>query len=71
VLIDDAENAVLCDFGLSFIRADVTSRAVKAISKGQGPVGSRNWMAPERLRGESPKKPSDIYAFGMTIYEVS
>jgi serine/threonine protein kinase len=67
VLIDDSGKAVLCDFGLTRIRADVTSRTGKA---GGGIVGSRNWMAPELLLGGSLKKPSDIYAFGMTIYEV-
>jgi serine/threonine protein kinase len=68
VLIDDSEKAVLCDFGLTRIRADVTSRTAKADG---GFVGSRNWMAPELLLGGSLKKPSDIYAFGMTTYEVS
>jgi serine/threonine protein kinase len=28
-------------------------------------------MAPERLLGGSLEKPCDIYAFGMTLYEVS
>lgn len=70
VLIDDAENAVICDFGLAHIKADVISRAVGVVGQGESLVGSRNWMAPERLLGESPKKPSDIYSFGMTIYEI-
>jgi len=67
VLIDDSGKAVLCDFGLTRIRADVTSRTEKADG---GFVGSRNWMAPELLLGGSLKNPSDIYAFGMTIYEI-
>jgi serine/threonine protein kinase len=33
-------------------------------------VGSRNWMAPERLVGQALRYPCDIYSFGMTIYEV-
>jgi serine/threonine protein kinase len=69
VLMDDGGKAVLCDFGLSRVRADVTSRTMKADAAII--IGSRNWMAPERLIGGSLKKPSDIYAFGMTIYEVS
>ena len=67
--MDHGGRAMLCDFGLSQVRADVTSRTMKpdaAII-----IGSRNWMTPERLIGGSLKKPSDIYAFGMTIYEVS
>jgi serine/threonine protein kinase len=68
VLIDDGHNAVLCDFGLSRIKADITSNTIVA-----GPlpvIGSRNWMAPERLLGGSVRKPYDIYSYGMTIYEV-
>jgi len=68
VLIDDSHNAVLCDFGLSQIRLDVTSSTLAA-----GAVdilGTRNWMAPERLLGGPLREPGDIYSFGLTIYEV-
>jgi serine/threonine protein kinase len=68
VLIDDSGKAVLCDFGLSRVKADATSRTVTSISTVA--AGSRNWMSPERLCGGSARQPSDIYAFGMTIYEV-
>jgi serine/threonine protein kinase len=69
VLIDDSHKAVLCDFGLTRIKADATSQTARA--DGMGIVGSRNWMAPEQLLGKSLKPPCDIYAFGMTVYEVS
>jgi len=70
VLVDSSGKAVLCDFGLSRIKADTTSRTI-ARSDGDGIMGSRNWMAPELLLGGSLKKPCDIYAFGMTLFEVS
>lgn len=69
MLIDDSGKAVLCDFGLSRIKSDATSRTAKPDA--ESIVGSRNWMAPERLMGGSLKMPCDIYAFGMTLYEVS
>ena len=69
MLIDDSGKAVLCDFGLSRVKADTMSRNVRA--DGQGIVGSRNWMSPEQLQGGLLKKSDDIYAFGMTLYEVS
>ncbi|KAJ7093532.1 kinase-like domain-containing protein, partial [Mycena epipterygia] len=69
ILIEDSGRSLLCDFGLSRIKADATSRTVQT---GNTIVaGSRNWMAPEVLAGSLPKMPSDVYAFGMTLYEVS
>ncbi|KAJ6595916.1 kinase-like domain-containing protein [Mycena sp. CBHHK59/15] len=68
VLIDDSSRALLCDFGLSRVKSDVASRT-NAVDN-PATLGSRNWMAPELLTGSLPKLPSDIYAFGMTIYEL-
>jgi serine/threonine protein kinase len=59
----------LGDFGLSRIKADATSRTASANAGGL--AGTRNWMAPEQLMGRALKKPCDIYAFGMMLYEVS
>ena len=72
MLIDDSSKAVLCDFGLARVKADVTSRTTSRTAKADGGsvAGSRNWMAPERLLGGSLRKPCDIYAFGMTLHEV-
>jgi serine/threonine protein kinase len=69
VLIDDASNVVICDFGLSRMKANATSHTAR--SDGGGVVGGRIWMAPERLMGGLLKKPCDIYAFRMTLYEVN
>ncbi|TFK66838.1 kinase-like protein [Pluteus cervinus] len=67
ILIDDAGRAVLSDFGLSRVKSDASLRASKVTTS---VVGSRNWMSPERLDGGSLNKSVDIYAFGMTIYEL-
>jgi len=58
---------MLCDFGLARIKAEVNTRTSPAT---RDVVGSQNWMAPECLRGSKPTMSSDIYAFGMTMYEV-
>ncbi|KAK0186205.1 kinase-like domain-containing protein [Armillaria mellea] len=64
VLIDDAQTAVLCDFGLSQIQEDMMKRT--SLPK----IGSPNWMSPERLAGEPLRPAADIYSFSMTIYEL-
>jgi serine/threonine protein kinase len=69
VLLDDALNAVLCDFGLSRVKSDVTISSLGQCTPSV--MGTRNWMAPERLVGGSLKKPCDIYSFGMVVYEVT
>jgi serine/threonine protein kinase len=67
VLIGDGEKAVLCDFGLSEVGRNANTRPT-----GDAVIGSRFWMSPERLGGSMwPEPPSDIYAFGMTAFEVS
>ncbi|KAJ6478345.1 kinase-like protein, partial [Mycena sanguinolenta] len=68
ILVDDSSRALLCDFGLARVRADVNSCITRVGDTAI--LGSRNWMAPEVLTGSLPKLPSDIYAFGMTLYEV-
>ncbi|KAJ7907393.1 kinase-like protein [Mycena leptocephala] len=65
----DSGRALLCDFGLVRIKADITSRT--RIGGDTAVPGSRNWMAPDLVSGSLPRPPSDIYAFGMTLYEVS
>ena len=66
VLIDDDGKALLCDFGLSRIKADVNSRSIA----GSTLVGSLNWMAPELFKGEILQFPCDVYSFAMTMFEV-
>ncbi|KAJ7636250.1 kinase-like domain-containing protein [Roridomyces roridus] len=68
VLVEDSGRALLCDFGLTRIKADITSRTRTPNSSAVS--GSRNWMAPELLTGSLPKPPTDIYSFGMTLYEL-
>ncbi|KAK7006315.1 kinase-like protein [Favolaschia claudopus] len=68
VLVENSGRALLCDFGLTRLRADTTAR-----TNAQDSLqiqGSRNWMAPELMNGSRARPPSDIYAFSMTLYEL-
>jgi serine/threonine protein kinase len=67
VHIDDERTAVLCNFGLSNMKADIARQtATHKLTN----LGSQNWLSPEQLMGGLPGKPSDIFALGMTIFEV-
>lgn len=72
MLINDDRRACLADFGLTRILAEFTSSGPKE------PGGTAVWMSPEmylpenfNLKDGKPTKESDIYAFGILIYEVS
>ncbi|KAJ7709305.1 kinase-like domain-containing protein [Mycena metata] len=68
ILVDERGLAVISDFGLTRIKADITSRTHTPAASTTS--DSRNWMAPELLKGSLPRIQSDIYALGMTIYEL-
>lgn len=63
VLISDKFHALVCDFGLS--RPADTNTATT-----QHGHGSTPWMSPELLNEERKSFASDVWAFGMLIYEV-
>ena len=57
VLVDQNYRAKISDFGLSAKRR-------------HGYVGTPFWMAPELLKGGLMSQESDVYAFGITLWEV-
>ncbi|KAG8903407.1 hypothetical protein FRB99_003337 [Tulasnella sp. 403] len=64
ILVSTTIHALLCDFGLSRSIDEKTQTQLKG-------SGSHRWMAPE-IWEEKPKSfASDVFSFGMTIYEVS
>lgn len=66
ILIDDHDNAKLCDYGLASLKADANSRALSA----ERALVSPSWAAPELFMGGNLSKACDVYSFGMTTYEV-
>ena len=62
ILLARSGHAKLSDFGLAR-RASEDNK----IAKG----GTPNYLAPELLYGASPSKQSDIYALGVTLYEMT
>ncbi|KDQ50015.1 hypothetical protein JAAARDRAFT_142588 [Jaapia argillacea MUCL 33604] len=70
ILVDERGTACLSDFGLSRVRELSQSNSVRSMR--DKPGGTFPWMAPECMVGATlGNKMSDVYSFGMTIYEVS
>ncbi|KIO31724.1 hypothetical protein M407DRAFT_217753, partial [Tulasnella calospora MUT 4182] len=63
ILINDNDQALLCDFGLTKTIDSRTSTAMKG-------AGTLRWQSPELWEDKPRSFQSDIYAFGMTIAEV-
>jgi hypothetical protein len=57
-------NIKLMDFGIARMTADQ-----KLTDTGKT-VGSLHYMSPEQIRGTEPDPRSDIYSFGITLYEM-
>jgi serine/threonine protein kinase len=60
ILIDEAGNAYLSDFGIAGTVADLESGL---------PTGSAAYMAPEQGRGEGVDQQADIYSLAVTVFE--
>ncbi|KAF9232646.1 kinase-like domain-containing protein [Melanogaster broomeanus] len=66
VLVDDSGKACITDFGLSKARTLTASESNASMI-----AGTLRFLAPEALRGQPVTFETDVYAFGMVIYEVS
>ncbi|MCX6830210.1 MAG: FlgO family outer membrane protein [candidate division Zixibacteria bacterium] len=64
ILIDSHGRARIVDFGLAAVRgADHLTRTGSTL-------GTLHYMSPEQTRGESMGEPSDIFSFGVVLYEM-
>ena len=63
ILMDEDGNAYLSDFGIA--------KEVGAEGSGSGNLeGTPAYLAPEQIRGEAAGPLSDVYAFGIMLYEM-
>jgi eukaryotic-like serine/threonine-protein kinase len=60
--------AVVTDFGLAL--RSVTSDETASLATSQGILGTPAYMSPEQIEGRPATPASDIYAFGLVIYEM-
>jgi WD40 repeat protein len=66
ILLDDARNAYLADFGI----AKDLAQPHEAISLAGAFVGSPAYSSPEQIRAEPVTPQTDIYALGILLYEL-
>lgn len=60
--------AVVSDFGLAL--QSENWGGTHSVSTGQGLLGTPAYMSPEQIEGRAATTASDIYAFGLVIYEM-
>jgi len=66
ILVDSNWNIKICDFGLSTVNSKLDRRKHKK----EGRIGTPHWMAPEIMRSEEYDEYSDIYSYGMILWEM-
>jgi serine/threonine protein kinase len=64
IMITGAGVVKLLDFGIARMQAD------RRLTQTGSAVGSLFYMSPEQIRGAEPDPSSDIYSFGITLYEM-
>ncbi|MCW2533246.1 MAG: serine/threonine protein kinase [Blastococcus sp.] len=62
VLVGQNGHACLTDFGLATTTGDSSLTTQGAL------IGSPSYMAPERVNGEEPRPPVDLWSLGATLY---
>lgn len=68
VLVTEDWTAKICDWGLSFSVHRRTG--CQAQSPSHQAIGSLRWMAPEVFRCEGVSEKSDVFSFGMLLFEM-
>lgn len=67
VLLDENQRAKLCDFGLAKVKHETATTSQHQTNV----AGTLAWMAPELYQGSACSKASDVYSYGMTVWEIT
>ncbi len=62
VLVEDDDSVALTDFGIAYEMDQASMTATGTM------IGSPQYMAPERVRGDAPGPASDLFSLGGTLY---
>ena len=62
--------AVITDFGLARLGGPTADPEAASLTRSFQPIGTLAYMAPEQLQGAPTSSLTDIYAFGLTLFEM-
>jgi eukaryotic-like serine/threonine-protein kinase len=68
--LGDVPRAVVTDFGLARLDPLLAGEGLSALTKTGHPIGTLAYMAPEQLEGNAVSPATDIYAFGLILFEM-
>ena len=63
--------AVIMDFGLARVDGADALRSLSGISSKSNPIGTLAYMAPEQMSGGPVSPATDVYAFGLVLFEMA
>ena len=61
----------MLDFGLAKLLEPVGAAAEADVTLGGAMLGTPSYMSPEQARGERVDQRSDIFSFGVVLYEMA
>lgn len=70
VLLDEGFNAKIADFGESIIDHSNRNANPTLRSGYHGEMGTAGWAAPEMILGKGASKTSDVFSFGVVLWEL-